>query len=184
MRNWVWFWLQLEDEYANQKGLLKRLFSSPQYQENPKIPEPRSHEHDYTCIFHKSYRLVQQFDKWTTRWSHQETPACAKHSCQTSFQSKEIWLHTCCTCCASLASSEILIDFKTLLIIFKGLHGKASCTKHVSWMSLNESTILSRKRAFAVCGLLAWNSLPKEIGYADVQYKHQTVVVGNHILLL
>ena len=107
MRNWVWFWLQLENEYANQKGLLKRLLSSPQYQENPKIPEPRSHEHDYTCIFHKSYRIVQQFDKWTTRWSHQETPACAKHSCQTTFQSKEIWLHTCCTGCASLASSEI-----------------------------------------------------------------------------
>ena len=47
------------------------------------------------------------FDEWTTRESHQETPACAKHSCQTSFQSEEIWSHNSCTRYASLASRQI-----------------------------------------------------------------------------
>ena len=42
-----------------------------------------------------------------TRESHQETPACAKHSCQTSFQSEEIWSHNSCTRYPSLASSQI-----------------------------------------------------------------------------
>ena len=31
----------------------QRLLSFPQHQENPKIPEPGSHVHDYTCIYHK-----------------------------------------------------------------------------------------------------------------------------------
>ena len=39
--------------------------------------------------------------------SHQETPACAKDSCQTSFQSEEIWSHNSCTRYPSLASSQI-----------------------------------------------------------------------------
>ena len=63
--------------------------------------------HDYTCIYYKPDWLLQQFDEWTTRESHQETPACAKHSCQTSFQSEEIWSHNSCTRYASLASSQI-----------------------------------------------------------------------------
>ena len=61
----------------------------------------------FTCIHYKPDWLLQQFDEWTTRESHQETPACAKHSCQTSFQSEEIWLHNSCTRYASLASSQI-----------------------------------------------------------------------------
>ena len=89
------------------KACQKRLLSSPQHQENPKIPEPGSHVHDYTCIYYKSGWLLQQFDEWTTRESHQETPACAKHSCQTSFQSEEIWSHNSRTRYASLASSQI-----------------------------------------------------------------------------
>ena len=51
--------------------------------------------------------LLQQFDGWTTRESHHETPACAKHSCQTGFKSEEIWPHNSCTRFASLASSQI-----------------------------------------------------------------------------
>ena len=39
--------------------------------------------------------------------SQKKTPACAKHSCQTSFQSEEIWSHNSCTCYPSLASSQI-----------------------------------------------------------------------------
>ena len=104
---WVWFWLQLENGYANHKSLPKRLLSSPQHQENPKIPEPGGHVHDYTCIYYKPDWLLQQFDEWTIRESHQETPACAKHSCQTSFQSEEIWSHNSRIRYASLASSQI-----------------------------------------------------------------------------
>ena len=51
------------------------------YQVNPKIPEPGSHMHDHTYIYHKPYWLLQQFDDWATRESHPETTACAKHSC-------------------------------------------------------------------------------------------------------
>ena len=103
----VIFLLQLENGYANHKSLPNRLLSSTQHQENPKIPAPGSHVHDYTCIYYKPDWLLQQFDEWTTRESHQETPACAKHSCQTSFQSEEIWSHNSCTRYASLASSQI-----------------------------------------------------------------------------
>ena len=108
------FWFQLENGYANHKSLPKRPLSFPQHQENPKIPEPGSHVHDYICIYYKPDWLLQQFDEWTTRESHQETPACAKHSCQTSFQSEEIWLPV-----------KYRIEFKTLLIVFKGLYDKA-----------------------------------------------------------
>ena len=101
------FWLQLENGYANHKSLPKRLLSSPQQQENPKVLEPGSHVHGYTCIYYKPGWLLQQFDEWTTSESHQETPSCAKLSCQTSFQSEEIWSHYSSTCCASLASSQI-----------------------------------------------------------------------------
>ena len=105
---WCDFWLQLENGYANHKSLPKCLLSSPQHQENPKIPEPGSHVHDYTCIYYKPDWLLQQFDEWTTRESHQETSVCAKHSCQTSFQSAERWSLNSRPCYASLASSQIL----------------------------------------------------------------------------
>ena len=101
------FWLQLENGYASHKSLPKRLLSSPQHQENPKIPEPGSHVHDYTCIYHKLNLLLQQFDEWTTREYHQETPSCANHSCQTNFQSEQIWLHNSRIRYASLPSSQI-----------------------------------------------------------------------------
>ena len=109
------------------KSLPQRLLSSPQHQVNPKIPEPGSHVQDKTCIYNKPDWLLQQFDEWTTSGYHQETPACAKHSWQISFQSEEIWSHTSCTRYASLVPSQILdsIQFKTLLAVFKGLHGKA-----------------------------------------------------------
>ena len=79
------------------KACPKRLLSFPQHQENPKIPEPGSHVNDYTCIYYRPDWLLQQFDEWTARKSHQETQACAKYSCQTSFQSEEIWSHNACT---------------------------------------------------------------------------------------
>ena len=69
------------------KSLPKRLLTSPQHQGNPKIPEPGSHVHDYTCVYYKPDWLLQQFDEWTTREYHQESSACEKHSCQTIFQS-------------------------------------------------------------------------------------------------
>ena len=100
--NCVWFF-----GYANRKSLPKRLLSSPQHQKNPKISEPDSHMHNYTCIHHKTEWLLQRFDEWTTRESHQEAPACAKHSCQTSFQSQEIWSYNSHPCYTSLASSQI-----------------------------------------------------------------------------
>ena len=76
-------------------------------------------------------------------------------------------------------------EFKTLLIVFKGLHGKAptyirgmitpSKSKRYSIRS-NEERVLKvpkfkhdtfGKRAFAVFGPLAWNCLPKEIRLCD-----------------
>ena len=77
------------------------------------------------------------------------------------------------------------IEFKTLLIVFKGLDGKAptyiqemitpSKSKRYSIRS-NEERVLKvpkfkhdtfGKRAFAVYGPLAWNCLPKEIRLCD-----------------
>ena len=77
------------------------------------------------------------------------------------------------------------IEFKTLLIVFKGLHGKAptyiqemitpSKSKRYSIRS-NEERVLKvpkfkhdtfGKRAFAVYGPLAWNCLSKEIRLCD-----------------
>ena len=77
------------------------------------------------------------------------------------------------------------IEFKTLLIVFKGLHGKAptyiqemitpSKSKRYSIRS-NEERVLKvpkfkhdtfGKRVFAVYGPLAWNCLPKEIRLCD-----------------
>ena len=77
------------------------------------------------------------------------------------------------------------IEFKTLLIVFEGLHGKAptyiqemitpSKSKRYSIRS-NEERLLKApkfkhdtfgKRAFAVYGPLAWNCLPKEIRLCD-----------------
>ena len=77
------------------------------------------------------------------------------------------------------------IEFKTLLIVFKGLHDKApnfiqemitqSKSKRYSIRS-NEERVLKvpkfkhdtfGKRAFAVYGPLAWNCLPKEIRLCD-----------------
>ena len=69
--------------------------------------EPGSHVHEYACICNKPDWLLQKFDGWTIRQSHQETPACAKHSCQTSFKSEEIWSHNSRTCYVSLASSQV-----------------------------------------------------------------------------
>ena len=161
------------------------LLSSTQHQENPKIPEPGSHVHDYTCIYYKPDWLLQQFDEWTTWESHQETPACAKHSCQTSFQSEEIWSHNSCTRYASLASSQIpdwiqnTID-RLQRTLWQGtyLHPRndpPSKSKRYSIRS-NEERVLKvpkfkhdtfGKRAFAVYGPLAWNCLPKEIRLCD-----------------
>ena len=77
------------------------------------------------------------------------------------------------------------IEFKTLLIVFKGLHDKAltdikemttpSKSKRYSIRS-NEERVLKvskfkhdtfGKRAFSVYGPLAWNCLPKEIRLCD-----------------
>ena len=82
------------------------------------------------------------------------------------------------------------IEFKTLLIVFKGLYGKAptyiqemitpSKSKRYSprgySIRSNEECVLNvpkfkhdtfGKRAFAVYGPLVWNSLPKEIRLCD-----------------
>ena len=71
------------------------------------------------------------------------------------------------------------IEFKTLLIVFKGLHDKAptyiqeiitpSKSKRYSIRSNEERVpkVPKFKRAFAVYGPLAWNSLPKEIRLCD-----------------
>ena len=64
-------------------------------------------KHGHVIIMSLHDWLLQQFDEWTTGESHQETAAGAKHSCQTSFQSEEIWSHNSCTRYASLASSQI-----------------------------------------------------------------------------
>ena len=77
------------------------------------------------------------------------------------------------------------IEFKTLMIVFKGLHGKAptyiqemitpSKSKRYSIRS-NDERVLKvpkfkhdtfGKRAFAVYRPLAWNCLPKEIRWCD-----------------
>ena len=147
--------------------------SSTQHQENPKISEPGSHVHDYTCIYYKPDWLLQQFDEWTTRKSHQETRLVFNLGKYDRITPALVTLHW--------LPVKYRIEFKTLLIVFKGLHGKAptyiqemitpSKSKRYSIRS-NEERVLKvpkfkhdtfGKRAFAVYGPLAWNCLPKEI---------------------
>ena len=116
---------------------------------------------------------------------HQETAACAKHSCQTSFNLRKYDRITPALVTLHWLPLEYRIEFKTLLIVFKGLHGKAptyiqemitpSKSKRYSIRS-NEERVLKvpkfkhdtfGKRAFAVYGSLAWNCLPKEIRLCD-----------------
>ena len=91
-----------------------------------------------------------------------------------------MWSHNSSTRYASLAV-KCRIEFKTLLIVFKGLHGKAptyiqemiipSKSKRYSIRSSEERVLkvpkfkhdIFGKPAFAVYGPLAWNCLPKEI---------------------
>ena len=56
-------------------------FETPSHSLWRQIPDPGSHMHDHTYIFHKPDWLLQQFEDWATRESHPETTACAKHSC-------------------------------------------------------------------------------------------------------
>ena len=83
------------------------------------------------------------------------------------------------------------IEFKTLLIVFKGLHVKAptyieemntSSKSKIYSIRSNEERVLKvpqfkhdtfGKHAFAVYGPLAWNCLPKEIGYVK-KLKHSS----------
>ena len=112
--------------------------------------------------------------------------SCAKHSCQTSIQSGEIWWHNSCTCYASLASSQMadLIQ-NTVDPLQRTSWYKAptyiqemiipSKSKRYSIRS-NEECVLQvpkfkhdtfSKHAFTVYGPLAWNCLPKEIRLCD-----------------
>ena len=72
-----------------------------------KIPESGSRVYPYMCIYHRSDWLLQQFEEWTSRESHRETPACAKHSCQINFQSETVKSHNPCARQALLASGQI-----------------------------------------------------------------------------
>ena len=122
---------------------------------------------------------------WTTRESHQETPACAKHICQTSFQSEEIWSHNSRTRNASLASSQIpdwiqnTVD-RLQRTSWPGtyLHPrndhpikKQKIFHKIQRRTCPEGSKIQAwyfgKRAFAVYGPLAWNCLPKEIRLCD-----------------
>ena len=87
------------------------------------------------------------------------------------------------------------IEFKTLLIVFKGLHGKAptytqemitpSKSKRYSIRSIEERVLkvpkfkhdTFGKRAFAVYGPLAWNCLPKEIRLRDEIVNESTLAI-------
>ena len=115
-----------------------------------------------------------------------KTPACAKHSCQTSFQSEEICSHNSCTRYVSLASSQIP-DL---------IQNTGDRLQRTSWQSthphsrndhpIKKQKIFPRdpmkgcapkvpkfkhdtfsKPAFAMNKPLAWNCLPKEIRLCD-----------------
>ena len=179
----TWKWI------CNSQKPAKRLLSSSQHQENSKIPELGGHVHNYTCICHKPDWLLQQFDEWTTRESHQETTVCAKHSCQTSFQSKEMWSHNSCTRYASLASSQIPDWIQNTVDHLQGapwqgtyLHPrnnrpikKQTIFLKIQWRTCPESSKIQAfsKRSFAVYGPLTWNCLQRKLGYV-MKLKHSS----------
>ena len=101
------------------------LLSSPQHQENPKIPEPGSHVHDYTCIYYRPDWLLQQFDEWTTRESHQETRRVQNTAARLVFNLRKYDCITPALVTLHWLPVKYRIEFKTLLIVFKGIHGKA-----------------------------------------------------------
>ena len=98
------------------------------YADNTVVRSSSLHNAISYTDYYKPDWLLQQFDEWTTRESHQETPACAKHSCQTSFQSEEIWSHNSCTRYPSLASSHIPDWDQNTVDRLQRLHGKTPTT--------------------------------------------------------
>ena len=166
---WVWFFT----------STWKWICKSQKPAKTPTIISTTSGE------YYKPDWLLQQFDEWTTRESHQETPVCAKYSCQTSFQSEEIWSHNSCTRYASLASSQILdwiqnavdhlqrTSWQGTYLHPKNDHpskGKRYSIRFIEECALNVPKFkhdTSSKRAFAVYGPLPWNCLPKEIRLCD-----------------
>ena len=135
----------------------------------------------------KARLLLQQFNEWTIRESHQETPSCAKQSYQISFvfSLRKYGRITPALITLHWLPVKYRIEFKTLLIVFKGLHGRAPTyiQKMITPSKSKSYSIRSNKervrkvpkfmhdtfgkRAFAVYGPLAWNCLPKEIGLCD-----------------
>ena len=126
--------------------------------------------------------FIDQF-KATGPYKRNNTNDCNKITNTTLYQNK-----TKSTCCV-----KHRIEFKTLLIVYKGLHGKAptyiqemmtpSKSKRYSITS-NEERVLEvpklqhdtfGKRAFPVSGPLAWNCLPKKLGYV-MKLKHSSEI--------
>ena len=124
-------------------------------------------------MHHKLDWLLRQFDEL----GYLKVILCAKHSCQTSFQSEEIWIWSPALVRRHWRPAEYRIEFKTLMIAFKGLHGKAprytqeiitpSESRRYSMSSIPKVKKIEHdtfsKRVFAVCGPLAWNCLLNEI---------------------
>ena len=102
------FLLQFENGYANHKSLPKRLLSSPQHQENLKIPEPGSHVHDYTCIYYKPDWLLQQFDEWTSKNLIKKLQHVQNTAARVVFTLRKYdHITNSCTHYASLVSSQL-----------------------------------------------------------------------------
>ena len=120
------YWLQIEDGYANHKSAPKRLLSSPQHQDNAKIPEPGSHVHDYECTYCKQIdycnNLMNELLHLIKRLQRVQNTAAIL-----VFNRREYDRITAALVTLHLhwLPVKYRIKFKTLLIVFKGLHDKA-----------------------------------------------------------
>ena len=106
--------------------------------------------------------------------------ACSKHSCQTSFQSEEIWSHNSCTRYASRAFSQKPDWIQNTVDRLRTISCKASTyiqeifspskkkkiLHKIQWKCMLKVTKFKHdtfgKGAFAVYGHVAWIFLPKE----------------------
>ena len=172
------FWLQLENGYANHKSPPKHLLSPPQHQENPKIPEPGSRVHDYTCIYYKQINYCNSLIYWLPDNLTKKLQRVQNTAARLVFNLRKYNRIIPALVAVHWLPVKYRIEFKTLLIVFKGFHGKAhayiqdmiipSKSKRYSIRSNEERVLMVPKfkhdtfgkRAFAVYGSLAWNCLP------------------------
>ena len=179
------FWLQLENGYASHKSLPKRYYHLHNIRRIRKFLSQEA-----TCTIIHAF-ITSQIDYCNSLMNGlpenliKKLQRVQNTAARLVFNLRKYDRITPALVTLHWLQVKYRIEFKTLLIVFKGLHDKAptyiqemitpSKSKRYSIRS-NEERVLKvpkfkhdtfGKLAFAVYGPLAWNCLPKEIRLCD-----------------